>query len=190
MADFRDQIIQTQNVRSDLMKWKLILVAGLGGAAIGINSAQNEHPRFLLALIPIACVYVDALCAHLWLRINGIEKFLSISEFSSSLERDYENFLTMFVPKWKLESLALHVSTLFISGIIFIAGLWSSVKLNPYPEIDFKTSKPEDIGIILAGLLGFVMTIIIRNRYNIGTKNVDKAATRWQEIHGVKGNSV
>ena len=34
----RDEIIESQKARTELMKWKLILVAAIGGASLGIGS--------------------------------------------------------------------------------------------------------------------------------------------------------
>ncbi len=33
----RNELIETQKVRSDLMKWKLLIVSGVGGAALGFS---------------------------------------------------------------------------------------------------------------------------------------------------------
>lgn len=42
----RDEIIESQKARTDLMKWKLILVAAIGAAGFGIGShvPQGSHP--------------------------------------------------------------------------------------------------------------------------------------------------
>jgi hypothetical protein len=53
------------------MKWKLILVAAIGGARLGIGSnlpPGRNPPYQLLALIPRVCLYVDAVCIHIELR--------------------------------------------------------------------------------------------------------------------------
>lgn len=43
----RDEIIESQKARTDLMKWKLILVAAIGAAGFGIGSnvPQGATPR-------------------------------------------------------------------------------------------------------------------------------------------------
>lgn len=78
ITSLRNQIIESQKIRSDLMKWKLVLVSGIGSVGLGI-AVQGASPHHLiLALIPLVCVYVDALCAHLSLRIRAIGVFMTI----------------------------------------------------------------------------------------------------------------
>jgi hypothetical protein len=50
----RDEIIESQKAKTDLLKWKLILVAGIGAAVLGFGSSsqsQMHKPGLLLALI-------------------------------------------------------------------------------------------------------------------------------------------
>jgi len=44
MQTLRTELIETQKVRSDLLKWKLLIVAGIGGAALGFFGSSSGHP--------------------------------------------------------------------------------------------------------------------------------------------------
>ncbi|VTR70562.1 Glycoside hydrolase 15-related protein (modular protein) [Desulfosarcina cetonica] len=68
-----DEILNAQSAGVDYLKWKLILVAGLGAAALG--SGGNKPFYLLLALIPLVCIYVDLLCAGLSVRMIAIGRF-------------------------------------------------------------------------------------------------------------------
>jgi hypothetical protein len=76
MSDLRTEIIESEKARSDLLKWKLIGVATLGAAGLGLNNPQQGvRTYFLLPLIPLLCFYADQLCRHLTLRILVIAAF-------------------------------------------------------------------------------------------------------------------
>jgi hypothetical protein len=94
MDTLRQEILQAQSVRSDLLKWKLGLVGGLGAAGLGFaGSNRLGHADLVLCAIPPVCVYVDLLCRHLSLRILVIGSFLrSRGDGDPSLKRlaDYE----------------------------------------------------------------------------------------------------
>ena len=70
MSGLRDEIIEAEKARTDLLKWKLIIVSGLGGAGLGFTG-QSSVPGalYVLLLIPAVCLYVDLMCRHLTLRI-------------------------------------------------------------------------------------------------------------------------
>jgi hypothetical protein len=77
--DLRGEIVECSKARIDLFKWKLILVAGLGGTASGVLGTQKfTRPDYLLALIPLVCLYVDLLCWDQTLRIVVIARYLQL----------------------------------------------------------------------------------------------------------------
>ncbi|MDP8942617.1 MAG: hypothetical protein M3N16_00605 [Actinomycetota bacterium] len=77
MSGLREEILQAQRTRSDLLKWKLVLVGGIGAAGLGLaGSDVPGHADLVLAAIPLVCLYVDLLCRHLSLRILVIGTFL------------------------------------------------------------------------------------------------------------------
>lgn len=70
LSIYREEIIDIEKSRVDLMKWKLILVGGF--AAFGL-----EKLPAIIVLIPFICVYVDALCYQQNLKIFVISKFIT-----------------------------------------------------------------------------------------------------------------
>lgn len=105
MDSLRNEIINAQDSRSDLLKWKLLLVAGLGTAGLGLGSFAKEgnaesifYPELLLCLIPFVCLYVDFLCRHLNLRMSVIGQFLRYDPTDETC-RHYEKFCSEMAKK-------------------------------------------------------------------------------------------
>ncbi len=120
----RDEIIESQKARTDLMKWKLVLAAATGAAGFGTGSnvPQGSHPPFvLLALIPFICLYVDAVCFHNEIRIMTIARFLRTRD-KHSVEREYEEYYKKYRSYFSLEGFALLITTLGLSGLVFFVG--------------------------------------------------------------------
>jgi hypothetical protein len=67
--ELRNEVIESQKARTDLFKGKIILVAAIGAAGLGIGNTTGKNYN-LLCLIPLVCVYVDILCSHMNLRIR------------------------------------------------------------------------------------------------------------------------
>lgn len=72
-----DEILEAQKTRSELLRWKLLLCAALGSAGLGLASGASASFIGLLALIPLACTYVDLLCTNINLRMIFIGRHLS-----------------------------------------------------------------------------------------------------------------
>ncbi len=121
----REEIIESQKVRTDLLKWKLILVAAIGGTALGIGSgpgASMTNSAILFALIPFVCLYVDAICFHNEIRIMAIARFLRTHRPLNSLEKQYEDFCKENRSQFQLEGFALLITTLLLSTLVLALG--------------------------------------------------------------------
>lgn len=132
MSGLRDEIIESEKIRSDLLKWKLIGVAGLGAAGLGLNEASQHIDSYLiLPLIPPVCFYIDLLCRHTSLRILVIASFARST--ADAEDHSYECFVKNLRSKagagsgdskgmiFALEDWALEWSTIALS--VMIAGL-------------------------------------------------------------------
>lgn len=121
----RDEIIESQKVRTDLLKWKLIIVSALGMAAVGVGAKDEiaeKPPIMLLALIPIVCLYVDVVCFHSHLRIMAIAKFLRTELDANDLARKYEEYCTTNRIQFHLEEIALLYTTVSLTLIVGLLG--------------------------------------------------------------------
>ena len=94
MSNLRQQVIESQKSRSDFLKWKLILIAALGSAGLGLGGDNYFNKTYMiLCLIPLVCVYVDALCIHLNLRIKIIGTFFRKYPNVDDIQSKYEKLL-------------------------------------------------------------------------------------------------
>jgi len=72
----KQEINDTEQLEHDFAKWKLIVAASLGGAALGLG---EEHPHYwLLLFIPFVCAYIDLHCYQYEERVVVISRFLSL----------------------------------------------------------------------------------------------------------------
>jgi hypothetical protein len=174
----RDEIIESQKARTELMKWKLILVAAIGGASLGIGSnlPAGRPPYGLLALIPWVCLYVDAVCFHLELRILAIGRFIRIGGNGSvpvdSIAKKYEEYCAASRTTFSLEGFALNLTTITISILVLAIG-WvrpdAIVPVSP-PMSNFSLTV-----IRWSGFLGIVGTLWFTWRYGVRSRQIDNA---------------
>jgi len=94
LGRLRAEILQSQRVNSDLMRWKLLIVAALGAAGLGFTGS-NAVPNadLLLAAIPPACVYVDLLCRHGSLRMLVAGRFIDSRREVAGVDGHYEQYV-------------------------------------------------------------------------------------------------
>jgi len=163
--DLRTEIVEAQKARAELFKWKIILVAALGGAALGIAGESHGSREYLLALAPLVCVYVDTLCAHLDLRILIIGAFLRKNSFPRGSEgymvRKYEQFVEKVraaenrsnLDPFDLENFALYVTTGLLSLSVV---LWGLFKAAPFWQA---------LLLVSSGLAGFGMSFAVNHRF-------------------------
>jgi hypothetical protein len=77
VESLREEILQSETVRSDLLKWKLALAGALGAAGLGFAGSDDlRHADLVFCAIPPVCVYVDLLSLHLNLKMLVIGTFL------------------------------------------------------------------------------------------------------------------
>jgi phosphorylase kinase alpha/beta subunit len=99
----REETLESQKVRSDLLKWKLLLVAALGSAGLGLGQVSPAPTtmtdagmtfELVLCLIPLVCLYVDLLCSHMTVRMHVIGIFLKTHRDADDemVARNYERF--------------------------------------------------------------------------------------------------
>ena len=159
MEQLRSEISEAHNARSDLLKWKLVLVAGLGTIGLGLTQ-EFGHPIVLIG-IPLVCAYVDLLTRHLTLRIHVIGDFLRSRESdddAQTLYREYEAFVERNRSAFDFEDWALYLSSIILSlGVAAYGGL----ALARAGE----TELSEEVALIVIGLGGAVISYAINRSY-------------------------
>jgi hypothetical protein len=125
MADvfgpLRTEIIESQKARTDLLKWKIVLISALGAVGFGIGKDASGPLPAVLGFIPIVCAYVDLLCVHNDLRILVIGGFLRERLKGKPEDSDiqaYEEICQNNRCVFLLESFALVGATVLLSSLI------------------------------------------------------------------------
>lgn len=103
----KQEISQTMESQHDFAKWKLIVVAGLGTAALGLGKENlpNLPHYWLLLFIPFACAYIDLHSYQYQNRIMVIAHFIRDYRPGGAVQGDdaalqaYENLCQSFRKK-------------------------------------------------------------------------------------------
>jgi hypothetical protein len=134
----RAEIAAAQKTRDQLMKWKLLIVAAVGAAALGFSEKAPRGAPLALIVIPFACAYVDLLCRNLSLRSKSASRFLadeSHREQSPTTRREVAYWHEKKKRGQSLESIALLGSSIILSlatGPVGIAAFSGSNKIEWY----------------------------------------------------------
>jgi hypothetical protein len=172
MEKLREEILQAERTRSDLLKLKLGLVGTIGAFGLGFyGSGTLEHAELVLAVIPLVSVYVDLLCRHLTLRIVVIGTFLRTStlrgDSNGGVLKDYEEFAqeARTLPRpgnrngsisaFALEDWALIYSTYALSAGVLAYGFYLVGQGSQLPIL-----------FLLSGGTGLVATLFGNRQYN------------------------
>jgi hypothetical protein len=186
MSVLRNELIETQKTRTDLIKWKLILVSAILAAAFGLTSSIEKsnilsniklsNIKAILCCIPFICAYVDLQCSALYLRIRGIAAFLLNTEprdTESQILHDYEKFMDCArkeiqksedsFGKQSLQTVAIfafsQIINIFITIYGAIASIISVINSSKFPDIISNSV------IFIFGLLGIWYTEWINKTY-------------------------
>jgi hypothetical protein len=132
MEKLREEILQAQRARSDLLKWKLGLVGVIGSIGLGLaGSSSSKDSALVLCVLPLVCAYVDLLCRHLSLRMIVIGTFLRSDEGGIGSEEGavfvrYEGFVGEVrdgPDPFALENWAVDYSTRVVSLFVLAYGV-------------------------------------------------------------------
>ena len=164
MDILRKEIIEAEKLRSEFLRWKLLLVAGLGAAGLGLT--DSPLPQIVLALIPLVCVYVDLVARHMNLRILVIAAYLRAADFAPGDDgchfREYEDLCKEKRHVFGFETVALSWSTIALSALTIYAGFAME-----------GLKKPAVTVLVCAGIVGLVAAIA-----------VDAVFHRWRDEIG------
>jgi hypothetical protein len=156
----RAEILEAERSRSDLLKWKLVLVAALGAVGIGVNTENHRLPLVLVG-IPLVCAYVDLLCRHLTLRVHVIAEFLRGRQSRDAPDetrseedtfRAYESYAHANEDAFSLENWALFGSSALISCAVAAYGVVLALRQDP---------SWWGAAVAVSGVAGLVLTAVI-----------------------------
>lgn len=138
LESFKSEIVEAENDRNELLKWKVIIVAILMAAGFGVGELGLSNPEtkpyilLILCIVPIVCVYTDLLCKHLQIRILVISKFFQdyqIQDSDNSIKdeleifKSYEAFCQKKRSVFCFEDWAQTGSTYILCGLICIISI-------------------------------------------------------------------
>ena len=125
----RNEIVASENARLDFIKWKIVLIAALGAVGLGLASDTKVAAPAVLGFIPIACAYVDVVCAHVNFRILLIAHFLRTGGKANrppdSATADYEALCEEQRGGFRLGSVVLVGTTIAMSLLVALVALES-----------------------------------------------------------------
>lgn len=180
MEELRAEILEAERVRSDLLKWKLVLVAGLGAVGLGLNPDTKTVPLVLIG-VPLVCAYVDLLCRHLILRVHVIAQFIrdpgdepsdAAAAAKQRLLQEYERFVQTKRSVFGFENWALFGSSTVLSVVV---GAWGI-----YLHGDTKRWWAE--ALIASAVAGLVLTVAIEWMFESRKEKVtpdEERIPRW-----------
>jgi hypothetical protein len=176
---FRNEIVEAEKGRIDLLKWKLILIAGIGTIGLGLGSAEKNiapilPPHLLLCLIPLVCVYVDSLCQSLQTRILVISEFFQHYQYSTGDDtiehfHEYERFCNEVRREFHLEDWAQQGSTVGFSLVIFIL----AVTLEPLARVK--------VALLMFCAIGLVLTVLLEILQKRKHRNIKREAYKLHQ---------
>ncbi len=159
MKSLRLEIIESQKERTNLIKWKLIMIAALGGTGLGFTkSGTIPNAEYILCCIAIVCAYADIQCRNLSLRIFGISIFLRtipVKESEKSYFAEYGDFLEE-VRKKAFEKGGLFKNQTLESLVIVGTSILLSIILLLYAIIRHESSS---IAIGVSAICGILFAI-------------------------------
>jgi hypothetical protein len=166
MNVLRQELMDAQRTRFQLIQWKLMIVSALGATGLGLTGAPNlPNARLVLCCIPFACIYADALIYHQGMISHVIGEFLRAQNCGSgdaelkalaayeefSLKARVMNRGNSQFSAYGLEKITLHwASALFSIAVAF------SAAIQPFDNWP---------ALAITGILGLIFSLLLRRSY-------------------------
>lgn len=180
----RSEIVESQKFKVDLMKWKLLLAAGLGAAALGLE--KDHGMPILLGLVPLVCAYVDVICYHTDLRMLVIARFCRDELPQADLARAYEVSCLNSRQVFKLENFALFWATFTLSAVVVLVAVVPQL-VGPEPSnpgaLSWANWRVSHVPVAAAGAFGLIASALIRSYFRDSADALDghaEAPGPWQ----------
>ncbi len=162
IGPLRTEIVEAQRSRTDLMKYKLVVTAALGAVALGVGpAAGTRQVPYVVGIIPLVCLYVDAVCHHNDIRIMVIGRYLR----SEGLH-GYETLAQELREKFNLERVALEWSSLAISiGLVAFGMLYGALSRAPVDRTLVWIT-------MVSGTMGGILTLQLGRAHRLSMRQV------------------
>lgn len=163
----RNEIVESQIIEADFLKWKLIAIGVVSSISLGFtpSDGNNSNPpgvEWLLCAIPLICAYIDFVSINIKLRI------LTIGAYLKNNGSKYEQFVSQTRVKkanpFILETAALHGSSIVFN--LVLAGIgFTNIAVQLVRNV-----------YVICGVLGLVAAIFTWNFYTKRAKQIQKLA--------------
>ncbi len=159
MTQVESEFMECTKAKSEILKWKLLVVGAL--AAVGFGLDKETNSAWALCLIPILCLYVDLVYRNLCLRIQTIESFIVSMRNEKELETTrafivfHQNNMRD-INDMSLEAGALVGSSVLFNFIVF---------LSPFVIKDFCGIPNLPISLHATGLIGVIAALLLESWY-------------------------
>lgn len=166
MDSLRQEMLEAQKRRADLMKWKLLLVSALAATGLGLtNSPSVPYIELVLCCIPLVCAYVDVLCHHQGLIVIVIAEFIRSQAQIKADDSDvakYEKFALIVrqihYKKGTISAYDLERRNLKWASVIF------SASIAVYAATQYKATS---VAIFISGISGVFLSFWVQRSYEI-----------------------
>ena len=95
----KEEINETTQSEHDFDKWKLIVVAALGAAALRMGKDASDNHYWLMLCIPFVCAYIDLHSYQLQTKIMVIARFIRDQGKEDATLQNYERLCHEFRKK-------------------------------------------------------------------------------------------
>lgn len=188
MDILRQELIETQKTRSELIKWKLLLVSALGATGLGFAKTKSDlNAEVLLCCIPFVCAYVDAQYVNLSLRIMGIATFFREVAPQVGVSRaltEYENLMNFARGKIRVtyprvgchgfQSWLVRASSVLFSGFVALYAGASFVLRRPRPNVWLM------LAMFLTGIGGVAFDLWLFHHSHGRREIIEKAGAKFR----------
>ena len=148
--------MQCQSHEAALVRFKLVAVAILGSVSLGTSSAalasDGWSVKWIVGLIPLVCLYVDAAIGQNTMQLLVIATFLRTH--GHPMIRAYEDFAVQCRNALGALKIVTYGSTLILSGLIAVIGVWRLTVQQPHDTV---------LAVIetASGTLGLVLGVFV-----------------------------
>jgi hypothetical protein len=183
----RNEIIESEKARSELLKWKLVGVATLAALGLGFTENGSESGAHLvLPVIPFVCFYVDLMCRHESLRILVIAAFMRSR--SNRDDADYESFVQVVARSpgrnfFALEDWALEGSTMALALLLVTVGIVPQLVPGTLERLntpDFRWFS------VASGVTVFALTLLVRRFFSTRSRVLNEFAGSGVAVAGLR----